>query len=163
MWKRIVNNHPAFAVIIGTLAFTGTAVADAVYKSVDADGNVTYSANPPPEAVETQSIALPEEPSAAQRQEAEQRARQLEQAAGNAQKKLKRAQPGRGNTVEKAEKELEKAREALEQAKVQKPTDWQNIQGGRFLKPSYLQRVKNAEERVQKAEKKLAEARRDVR
>ncbi len=60
--------------LAGALGFPSVLVAEEIYKSVDADGNVTYSSAPPAEAVDTQPVSIPDAPSKAQQEEAVQRA-----------------------------------------------------------------------------------------
>jgi hypothetical protein len=46
-----------------------SAVAETIYKSVDADGNVTFSNIPPPAGVQTQQLDVPSGPTPAEQQQ----------------------------------------------------------------------------------------------
>ena len=123
------------------------AAAGAVYKIMDSNGRVTYSASPPPDGGQSvqelkiqgakeEAMPAPEE-SGAVRQE--NRARELAQ----------------------AQQQLIRAKATLEQAKIQGPDDWQVQQGGkRVLSATYMSRVAAAESEVETAERALEEVRR---
>jgi hypothetical protein len=59
----------------------GTATADQIYRSVDADGNVTFSNQPPPNAVTVDEVNLQPVPSDAALHEARERMQRQEAAA----------------------------------------------------------------------------------
>jgi hypothetical protein len=52
-----------------SILLCGTAAADTIYKTVDAQGNVSFSNTPPPEGVEAQQIELQPGPTPAQQQQ----------------------------------------------------------------------------------------------
>jgi hypothetical protein len=55
-----------------------------------------------------------------------------------------------------AEQELQQALQDLEEARIQRDDDWQQIAGGgRFLAPRYFERVEQAEQRVEAARRAL--------
>ena len=149
---------------LATLLLQPTLPAETIVKSVDAEGNVTYSSTPTADAVETETLTVPEGPSDAQRREALAREQALQRKAEALKKELVETQARKGKSVGEAEERLAEAEERLEEARVQKDTDWQTIAdtGGRYLKESYFERVREAEEAVRQAEKELAKARRDT-
>ena len=55
------------------------AFADTIYKTVDEDGNISYSAEPPPEGKEFKVLDSPKEPDEAGAREAEERQQKLEE------------------------------------------------------------------------------------
>jgi hypothetical protein len=57
------------AITLTTNLLCATAAAETIYKSVDAEGNVTFSNTPPPAGVEAQQIELQPGPTAAQQQQ----------------------------------------------------------------------------------------------
>jgi hypothetical protein len=139
-----------------------TAGAETVYKSIDAQGNVTYSASPPSprsgEIVETVPIAPP--PSEEQQKAAEERVRQLEIESARGDREREKLEKEQTESLSAAEKELQEARAALRDAKIQGDDDWQYLAaGGRVLKQSYLDRVAKAEQRVREAEEAMRRAR----
>ena len=52
-----------------SILLCGTAAAETIYKTVDAQGNVSFSNTPPPEGVEAQQIELQPGPTPAQQQQ----------------------------------------------------------------------------------------------
>lgn len=56
----------------------GTAAAEQIYRSVDAEGNVTFSSEPPAGAVDVNEVSLQPGPSAAEQQAAQERMRAQE-------------------------------------------------------------------------------------
>lgn len=64
-----------FALLAPALAVS----AAPVYKSVDEQGNVTYSAEPPADAVQSEQIAVPPPPSEEEVRQAEEATRQLQE------------------------------------------------------------------------------------
>lgn len=138
--------------------------ADAVYKSVDANGQVTYSSTPPAESVDSQAIPLAPEPTEAQRQEALKVERRLDQAATRLLQDMEKTRAARKSGINNAQAGVDAARQALEQAKIKQDSDYQPIvTGARVLKESYFERVRKAEEQLAKTEKTQTQARRDAR
>lgn len=135
--------------------------AQTVYKSVDAQGNVTYSSTPPDsrsaKSIEEVTIAPP--PPESQVREAEERMRRVETEATQARKARADQGKQRSQSVSDAEDALQQARIELQEARIQGDDDWQYLAaGGRVLKQSYFDRVKNAEGKVRKAEEALRNA-----
>jgi hypothetical protein len=157
-------NHAAQAFFMFLLAAgSATAGPEAVYKSIDAQGNVTYSSTPPETSGKTgrvEEVPLPPGPTEQERRAAEQRAQQIESAAARLAAERQQRQEASAASVEAASRQLDQARATLEQAKTKKLEDWQYLgSGGRVLKQSYLDRVAKAEQRVREAEQALREAR----
>jgi hypothetical protein len=161
--RNILKTISLVACLSSALSASAADVIYKIYKSVDAQGNITYSATPPDSAVRTSEIPVEAGPSEADRREAEQRERQLERAATRAKTDLDVGRARRVSRVTAAEQELELARSRLEEARTQHDTDWQGlVQGGRHLKAEYFARVEAAEEAVRQAEEALTKARRDA-
>ena len=59
------------------------AMAETIYKSVDAEGNVTFSNTPPPAGASAQQIELPAGPTPTQQQESQQEEQNLENMAND--------------------------------------------------------------------------------
>jgi hypothetical protein len=161
-WKWIDNDKAAlvtntnrfFALALMLMAVV--AQGQTVYRSVDDQGRVTYSSEPPEGARASKEIRIEPGPSEAQRQEALDRQRRLleQSAEAGAEREQSRAQ--RAAEIQQAEEELRAAREALEQARVKRERDWQGrAGGGHRLKESYFERVRAAEQAVDAAEKRL--------
>lgn len=81
---RLRPTHPSAVMLASWLVLTGVHVgADAqqVYRSVDPQGNVIYSDEPPADAAQTQSIELPPGPTEEQVKQAQQRTREIQESA----------------------------------------------------------------------------------
>ncbi|MCG6861315.1 MAG: DUF4124 domain-containing protein [Chromatiaceae bacterium] len=151
-------------VTITTIALfcTFTATAQTVYKSVDADGKVTYSAAPPPDAAAemVEKVPIAPGPTDQQRSAAENRTKELESVTESAEQEREAQDTESAEAASSAEQELRRARIALQEAQIQGDDDWQYLaSGGRVLKQSYLDGVAEAKRRVQEAEKALRSAR----
>ncbi len=164
---------PCPACVLGTgllLALLGVSApaqdkATTVYEHVDAQGNVTFSSEPmkagPGEKLET--IKIQPSVSEAERAAAEERLRELQRAAASLGEPEVGAGAGETDSVDQAQEDLRRAREALEEAKEKTVDDWQYlVRGGRVLKQSYLDRVEAAEQKVEAAQEALRQARRDA-
>lgn len=148
----------------GALWVVSPAIAEGIYKSVDVEGHVTYSSVPPDEAVESQPVSLPDAPTEAQRQEAVQREMELQKAADSLARERSARDNQRAETVKDTERALKEAKAQLDEAKVMQDADWQVMAGGgRHLKESYFERVRDAEEKLRQAEEAASKARHDVR
>lgn len=148
-------------ITILSLTFAPLGIADTVYKSVDAEGNVTYSTTPPVDATQTESVPIAPGPTAEQRAAAEARMSELARARAEAREREAENEEERAESVADAQKRLDEARAALKDAQEERVGDWQHTAGGaRFRSLSYRQRMSAAEERVERAEEALAQARR---
>lgn len=159
--------HPALS-LLPWLCLAGPLAADTLYKSVDAEGRVTYSSQPPLGAVRTEPLPLPDdEPSEAERQDALRRADEtgarLDELARE-REELQQRQSADQQGINEALQARDAARTRLEESRIQRDEDWQaTAKGGRFLKDGYFQRVQEAEQALQAAEVALDKARRDAR
>jgi hypothetical protein len=131
-----------------------------VYRSIDAEGNVTYSETPTPEgAGVVEEVPLAPPPTEAQRRDARQRAQGVEQELQRGRQRREAAREEQSTAVAAAQEELEEARNDLNAARVKTVDDWQTLAtGGRVLKQSYLDRVARAQDRVKAAEEALRRA-----
>ncbi len=138
--------------------------ASQVYKSVDAEGNVSYSSTPPADAVNSETIAIQPPPESGTRNEAMLRENQLEQTSKRLQNDLRSSSDKRDSRLRDTQRAVTKAQNDLEKAQEITNDDWQGLaQGGRHLKESYYARITNAENRLEQAKKDLARTRRDLR
>jgi predicted nucleic acid-binding Zn ribbon protein len=145
------------------LAIPGLLPAEQVYKSIDAQGNVTYSSTPPSDAdiQRIETLEVPAGPTPEEQAAAEARARELEAQASQREAELTQPTRQRASSVAQAEQALQEARQALAEAQEREsPEDWQTLaSGGRVPSAAYLQRVQEAQEQVQAAEEALRKAR----
>ncbi|HYN77302.1 MAG TPA: DUF4124 domain-containing protein [Lamprocystis sp. (in: g-proteobacteria)] len=134
-------------------ACPGHAGADAIYKSVDADGRVTYSAAPPPQGStgQVKEMQIQRDPGT------ESRSPPVEADAPDA--KALAAQ--RANAIKQAQQDLIRATAELEQVKIQGKDDWTlGTNGKKVLSADYTNRVIQAQAKVEAAQQVLKRARR---
>jgi TolA-binding protein len=143
-----------------SLLFGCVAAADEeVYKSIDAQGRVTYSAKPPPEVPGemVEEVKIRPGPTAEQVQQAEQHAKALQELTQQTQKKRQeqrqtQEQDKTLKDLSKAEKELREATSVLEEAEKTQP-------GGYYLGPEQYKRIEAARQKVQQAKEAAQAAR----
>ena len=124
--------------------------AETAYRSIDEQGNVTYSDRPVSGTVQEEKIRIEAPtPSAEQRQDAQQRETQLQNAAGQAGASAAPAKASQKKsskqTVQEAEKQLEEA------SRVREGDRKGTAGGGSRLTPEYQERVRKAEKVVDRA------------
>jgi hypothetical protein len=143
------------------LAWSGLGYGQAVYKSVDAQGNVTYSSTRPSDAPVVQPITIRPDIPEAGSAEAE-RLRDVEKQAAADQKRRdeQRAQKAqRAVAVGQAEKRLKDARDALEAAKQQRDSERKTLDRSRRVDDlATSDRVQQQARKVREAEQALNDA-----
>ncbi len=119
--------------------------AGAIYKIVDSEGRVTYSAKPPvADGQRVQQLKIHDG---------------MEEPPEPAQNDAVR-QEARVKAVAAAQQAMIRAKAALEQAKIQSPEDWETkSEGRRVLSAAYFNRVSAAEAEVEMTERALEQAR----
>lgn len=146
-------NRFSLAILAATLA--APAAAQNVFKSVDETGNVTYSSSVPADAVQSEAVKITPPPPSATTEEAQAKADEAVEAAKElaAEDEARKAEKA---AETQAKNELVAAAEQnLEDAKIIRDDDWQNLQGGgRVLNEGYHKRVREAEAMVQGAKRK---------
>jgi predicted ribosome quality control (RQC) complex YloA/Tae2 family protein len=143
------------ALLLATLS--ATAASETVYRSVDAQGNVTFSDEPPltGSGVEEVTIDAPPPPASRMRHSEQEAQAAIKQANRN-QMRREAAEEQRSMELREAEQALEQARKNLEQAKVIQEGDRRGkAGGGTRLTTEYLNRVKAAEKGVEEAQSRL--------
>jgi hypothetical protein len=131
-----------------------------VYRSVDAEGNVTYTDDPPVIDSSVEKIEIHPGPSEASRLDTEKRNAAIRKAMEEARDKRLEKEASRDAQLSKARKELEEAEEELKRAKVLGEDDRQYLSGGKSrIRPEYFERIKLMEAEVEAARAKLKEIR----
>lgn len=133
----------------------------AIYKSVDAQGNVTYSSTKPATAVEVEPVAVPQDlvhgvdPEAqARRQDIERQAAEMRQ-----RREEQKEQTTQKSAVAEAEKRLKAAREGLSAAQRRSYEARQSLdRGDRPDSDAYRDQMARQERKVREAERMLQEA-----
>lgn len=137
-------------------AFSGQLGAQTVYKSVDAEGNTTFSDAPGAEGASTPVTIDAPPPSAESVAESQERAEKMIDAASIESTAGTGSGADKAARIKAAEDSLKAARSQLEEAKVVGPGDRKGTaSGGSRLTQEYLSRVQEAEVQVQDAEKHL--------
>ena len=133
-----------------------------VLRSVDKDGNVTFSDQPVPGSVEATSVVIDAPPPSRQEvSESEQEAQETIRKANEIGQETESASSDRTAAIRAAQMDLDSATAHLREAQVVGEGDRQALAGGGSrLRPAYLERVQNAEQQVMDAQKKLDTAKR---
>ncbi|MCU7850726.1 MAG: DUF4124 domain-containing protein [Candidatus Thiodiazotropha sp. (ex Monitilora ramsayi)] len=149
------------ALIIAGISFFSipTALAE-IYRSLDAEGNVTYTDVPPEGEQAAERITLPPEPSDETVRDTELRNMEIRRAADSASRKRLEEKRKQSAKVDQARKRLAEAEAKLAETKVIRDEDRQKLAGGkRRIHPDYFARVNGAKLEVEKARKALRKAR----
>jgi hypothetical protein len=135
--------------------------AQEVHKSVDAEGNVTYSDAPVAGAVETGTVRIDPPVSTPEREaESRQRAAEMIDAAAADQQRRDAESRQRRTGRQAAEQSLRDAEARLEEARVVREGDRRGTAGGSSrLTPEYLDRVRAAEQDAERARRELEKTR----
>lgn len=146
--------------VIFTFLSLPVLVAGEVYRTVDDEGNVTFTDSPPEGDARAERVELPPPPSPERLRESEQRNQDIRRAAQEAKRERIQKQSQRESLVAEARKRLAEAEARLQEAKVIQDEDRQNLAGGkRRIHPDYFERVEQAEAEVEAARKALRQAR----
>ena len=131
-----------------------------VLRSVDKDGNVTFSDQPVPGSVESTSVIIDAPPPSRQDvRKSEQQAQKMIRQADQVGQEIDSSIADRNANIKAAQMNLDSASAHLRDAQVVRAGDRQALAGGgNRLRPEYLQRVQDAEQQVMDAQKKLNEA-----
>lgn len=144
-----------FALLLASLSVA--TAAETVYRSVDAQGNVSFSDAPPPTKAGVEEITIDAPPPPPDRvRESQREAQAAIDEANRNQKRRDTAQKQQSMELGEAEQALAQARKNLEEAKVVREGDRRGMAGGGTrLTSEYLNRVKAAEKVVQEARNRL--------
>jgi len=139
-------------VILATAAFQ--VAAGTAYRSVDEQGNVTFSDSPVPGAAQEEKVKIDvPAPSAERQQQTRQREAELQKAAGQAGAS---DAPGQSEQKKAAQQNVRDAEKRLKDASQVREGDRQGTAGGGSrLTPKYQQRVRDAEAEVERARKQM--------
>ena len=152
---------------LGAALVSAAASADSVYRWVDKDGTVNFSSTPPAQtgAQDVGTVELTPGPTPEAQQAAEERARTIGDAADRLRDERLGSKDKKQDSVTEAERALKEAQAKYANAQVQTADDWQTIAGGggRYLKESYFDRLRSAQEALNQAQENFARAKRDAR
>lgn len=142
------------------LALPAHLLAGDVYRSVDAEGNVTFTDKPPEADRSVEKIEIHPGPSEASRLDTERRNAAIRKAMEEARDKRLEKEAARDDRLSEARNALSKAEDELKQSKEIGEDDRQYLSGGRSrIRPEYFERLKEAEAKVEKARRKYKEIR----
>ena len=130
-----------------------------ITRSVDSEGNITFSDQPVPGSVETTPVIIdaPPAPSKQEIYQSEQQAQDMINRANVNQQERDSSSADRKAGIQAAQMNLDAAEAHLEEVKVVRGgIDTQGkAGGGTRLRPEYLQRLQEAEQQVGQAQKQL--------
>jgi hypothetical protein len=130
-----------------------------ITRSVDSQGNVTFSDEPVPGSVESTPVIIdtPPAPSMQEINESEQQAQEMINRANLNQQERDSRSADRNAGIQAAQMNLDAAEAHLEEVKVVRGgIDTQGLAGGGTrLRPEYVQRLQEAEQQVKDAQKQL--------
>jgi hypothetical protein len=150
---------PLYLLCVLSLAWPGLGQAQAIYKSVDAQGNVTYSSRPPPAAAGVEPVTVQENANREANLKAERIRQETASRAAENQKKRAADQAQKEAAISEAKKRVRDAQDKLDTARRRGDDDWQTIaRGGRVEGDSYRTRVTQAERQLHEAERGLKDA-----
>ncbi|MCG6900642.1 MAG: DUF4124 domain-containing protein [Gammaproteobacteria bacterium] len=132
-----------------------------VIRSVDKDGNVTFSDQPVPGSISATPVTIDAyKPSPREASESEQQAQETIQRADQLQRQVDAKEADKAARINAAQVNLDSATAHLQEVQVVREGDRQALAGGGTkLRPQYLQRVQEAEQQVIKAQEQLDAAR----
>ncbi len=104
--------------------------AQTVYKSVDAQGRVTYSQSPPVAATDVEAVTVRESTGGAAPEQAQQLRQEVERQAAEGQRQREAQKERKAAAVADAERRLQRARDGLDAAERRGDGDWQTLTGG---------------------------------
>lgn len=153
--------------IFAALLCTGAAAQDKIYQVRLPDGRILFTDRPPPGAkIISEREVPPPSPDAADRSGQGEATTPLQQPATEAQSRMRQRseQVDRAfSAVQSAERELEQAKQALEQGRAPQAGEMVATARGRVRQgPAYQDRIADLEKAVATAEQKLARAREDL-
>jgi hypothetical protein len=139
--------------LLGLVPLVG---AESVYRSVGADGQVIFSDSPPSDAKSSETVDLLPPLSEERLKEAEARQQKLIELVSP---EPEEEEPAEETAVEdkltEAKQAVEDARKRVDQAKAIRPDDWWMGVGSGQLLPKYQERVRQAEQELEAAERNL--------
>jgi hypothetical protein len=149
-------------IIAAMLAASSVPSIAEVLRSVDKDGNVTFSDQPVPGSVEATTVIIDAPPPSREEvSESEQEAQEIIRKANQIGQEADSGSFDRAAAIRAAQMDLDSATAHLREAQVVGEGDRQALAGGGSrLTPTYLQRVQDAEQQVMDAQKKLDAAKR---
>ncbi|MES9939679.1 MAG: DUF4124 domain-containing protein [Candidatus Thiodiazotropha sp. 6PLUC2] len=126
-----------------------------VFRTVDEEGNITYTDSPSANPSEVEKIEIHPGPSEESISEAMERNKAIRKAMEEAREKRLEAQTSGKERLGEAKKEVEEAEKRLSEMQEIGDDDRQTLQGGKsFIKPDYYERVKKAEKELEEARKR---------
>ncbi|MBW9257317.1 MAG: DUF4124 domain-containing protein [Candidatus Thiodiazotropha sp. (ex. Lucinisca nassula)] len=131
-----------------------------VYRTVDEDGNVTYTDTPPADPQNVERVEIQPGPSEESISDTMERNRAIRKAMEEVQEKRLEKSTARKDRVSKAEQEVEEAEKQLSAMEELGDDDRQQLQGGKsYIRPEYFERVKKAQRELDEAKKRLKKIR----
>ncbi|ROS05039.1 uncharacterized protein DUF4124 [Sinobacterium caligoides] len=153
MFERFVP--PLVAVIVAVTLQVPNSYAAKIYRTVNADGSVSYS-DVEPKGGKTEAIPMPE---VVNIQPLDDLSKQQIDDYQSEREEQAKDQQSQHDAIKKAKKELEKAKKALGEGSIFGEGDRTNTKNGSKPSQGYFDRVGKLENKVEEAKKALKEAR----
>ena len=145
-----------FSLVVACVAgLACNAYGQTYYRSVDAEGNVTYSATPPAGAEKVAPVEVQPGPSDEEVKRAVERQQRFEAQLSEAEEKRAQGEQERDDKLKEAEDAVEQAERDLLEAKKTRGVDY--LSGGALAQ--YQERVQAAEQALDKAKEHLRKVR----
>ncbi len=149
-----------YALWVGLMLIPFVLSAGEVFRSVDEEGNVTYTDTPPENGAKTQRVEIEEGPSQESIRHTLERNEAIRKAMEEARDKRLEKEASHRERLEKAQQAVDKAEEELKQTSEMNDDDRQTLVGGQSrIRPEYFERVKQAEEALKAAKEHLKDVR----
>ncbi len=145
---------------VGLLLVPLVVSAGEVFRSVDSEGNVTYTDTPPDNGVKTQRVEIPDGPSQESIRHTQERNEAIRKAMEEARDQRLEKEASRREKLDNAQQEVDKAEKNLEETRQMNDDDRETVVGGRNrIRPEYFERVKKAEDELKAARDRLKDIR----
>ncbi|MES9854654.1 MAG: DUF4124 domain-containing protein [Candidatus Thiodiazotropha sp. L084R] len=126
-----------------------------VFRTVDEEGNVTYTDSPSANPSKVEKIEIAPGPSEESISNTMERNNAIRKAMEEAREKRLEARTSSQGRLEEAKKAVDEAEKKLSQMEEMGDDDRQTLQGGKsFIKPEYYERVKKAQQELDEAKKR---------
>jgi chaperonin cofactor prefoldin len=157
--KGIIMVNLGYSLLVGILLLPLALQAE-VYRTVDEQGNVTYTDTPPANSSEAEKVDIQPGPSQESISDTMQRNRAIRKAMEEAQEKRLEKEVSREERIKKAEEAVEEAKQRLAEMEKLDEDDRQYLQGGKsYIRPDYYERIRKARKALEEAKKRLRKMR----
>ncbi|MET0049957.1 MAG: DUF4124 domain-containing protein [Candidatus Thiodiazotropha sp.] len=149
-----------YGLCVGLMLVPLVLSAGEVFRTVDSEGNVTYTDTPPDNGMKTQRVEIHEGPSQESIRHTQERNDAIRKAMEEARDQRLEKEASRREMLESAQDAVDKAEQNLKETQEMNDDDRENVVGGRSrIRPEYFERVKKAEDELKAARDHLKDVR----